>query len=53
MAKTEKKSPKGEGASSVKRLLVANLVALLAFVTLTAAVLFATGLLGSIFAFIF
>ena len=39
--------------STVRRLVVANLVALLGLVTLTVAVLFAFGLLDTIFAFIF
>ena len=45
----EKKAKK----STVRRLVVANLVAALGLLTLSAAVLFAFGLLDTVFAFIF
>ena len=54
--KTEKKQkypPTGVKKSPVKRLLIANLVALLALVTVTVTVLFCLGLLESVLAFIF
>ena len=53
MSHTEKNSKKRKKTSTVRRLLVANLVAALGLVTLTAVVLFAFGLLDTIFAFIF
>ena len=50
----KKESPKtGQEKSTVKRLVVANLVVALALVTLTVTLLFAFGLLDTIFAFIF
>ena len=45
--------PTGAKKSSIKRLVIANLVALLALITVTVTVLFCLGLLESIFAFIF
>lgn len=47
--KKERIKPK----SRVKRLLIANLVALLGLLTVTVTVLFCLGLLDTIFAFIF
>ena len=49
--KESQREPKQK--STLRRLVVANLLALLALVTISAAVLFAFGLLGSIFEFIF
>ena len=47
------KTVKTEKKSTVKRLVVANLVAALGLLTVTVVVLFCLGLLDSIFAFIF
>ena len=52
MAKT-KRNEKGKKKSTVKRLVIANLIAALALLTVTVVTLFALGLLDSIFAFIF
>ena len=54
--KTEKKQKHpltGAKKSTVKPLVIANLVALLALVTVTVTVLFSLGLLESVLAFIF
>lgn len=47
---TQKKEKKG---ITIKRLLIANAIATLALVTVSVTVLWALGLLGSIFAFFF
>ena len=49
----DKKTQKNKRKGSIKRLLIANAIATLALVTVTVAVLWALGLLGSIFAFFF
>lgn len=52
--KKNRKHPQtGEKKSTVRRLFVANAVALLALLTVTVTVLFFLGLLESVFAFIF
>ena len=50
---TGKRPEKKNEAGALKRLWIANAVALLGFVALVVAVLLATGLFESIFAFIF
>lgn len=45
--------PRVRKKATVRRLLIANLVALLGLLTVTVTVLFALGLLDSVFAFIF
>ena len=47
------KQEKSQKKSSIKRLFIANAIATLALVTVTVTVLWALGLLGSIFAFFF
>ncbi len=49
----KEKTAKQEKRGSIKRLLIANAIATLALVTVTVTVLWALGLLGSIFAFFF
>ena len=51
--KNRKHPQTGKEKSTVKRLLIANLVALLALVTVTVTVLFCLRLLESVFAFVF
>ena len=51
--KKKENAQTGQKKSTVKRLVVANLVVALALVTLTVTLLFAFGLLDTIFAFIF
>jgi|GEM_PF-2030167 len=53
MAKAKKNRDRADKKDAVKRLLIANLIAALGLLTITVAVLFALGLLDSIFAFIF
>lgn len=53
MSRTKQNKKEEKKASTVRRLVVANLVAALGLVTLTAVVLFAFGLLDTIVAFIF
>ena len=53
MSHTKQRKKEEGKKSAVRRLVVANLVAALGLLTLTAAVLFAFGLLDTIFAFIF
>lgn len=53
MATAKKRGRKHCKKSRIKRLLLANLIALLAFLTATVIVLACLGLLGSIFTFIF
>ena len=48
-----KKRKQGQQKSRVKRLLIANLIAALGLLTVTATVLFCLGLLDTVFAFIF
>jgi len=47
------KQENSQKKSHIKRLLIANAIATLALVTVTVTVLWALGLLGSIFAFFF
>ena len=49
----KQKAPKRAKKSTVKRLVIANLIAALGLLTVTVTVLFCLGLLNSIFAFIF
>ena len=53
MAKARKKANGAAKRSTVRRLLIANLLVALGLLTLTVTVLFALGLLESVFAFIF
>ena len=53
MANKTKQDQRGKKKSTLKRLLVANLIAALALLTVTAVTLLALGLLDSVFAFIF
>ena len=53
MAHQKRKKARRRKKSTVKRLFVANLVALLGLLTVTVVTLFCLGLLDSIFAFIF
>ncbi len=49
----KKNTQKKKKAGSIKRLVIANAIATLALVTISITVLWALGLLGSIFAFFF
>ena len=49
----QEKLQKKNKSGSIKRLLVANAIATLALITVSVTVLWALGLLGSIFAFFF
>ncbi len=53
MSRDERREREPKKTSTVKRLFVANLVALLGLLTVTVVTLFCLGLLDSIFAFIF
>lgn len=53
MPKQRTKKERIKQKSTVKRLLIANLVALLGLLTVTVTVLFCLGLLDTVFAFIF
>ena len=53
LAVKDKNSQKNKRKGSIKRLFIANAIATLALVTVTVTVLWALGLLGSIFAFFF
>ena len=53
MAEKTKRNEKGKKKSTLKRLVIANLIAALALLTVTAVTLLALGLLDSVFAFIF
>jgi len=53
MAEKTKRNEKGKKKSTLKRLVIANLIAALALLTVTVVTLFALGLLDSIFAFLF
>ena len=53
MAKQTKRIKVDKKKSTLKRLVIANLIAALALLTVTVVILFALGLLDSIFAFIF
>lgn len=53
MTKKTKRNEKGKKKSTVRRLVVANLIAALVLLTVTVVTLFALGLLDSIFAFLF
>ena len=53
MAKKTKRCETKKRKSTVKQLVIANLIAALALLTVTVVTLFALGLLDSIFAFIF
>ena len=53
MVKKKKRNEKIKRKSTLKRLVIANLIAALALLTVTAVTLFALGLLDSVFAFLF
>ena len=53
MPRELKQTQEKKSKSTVKRLLIANLIAALGVLTVTATVLFCLGLLDTVFAFIF